>query len=111
MLWSINLLLVYLCAQIHSMWEEYLSGMYDYLGTEKCGVNYKDWSLNHNKTSSVGQFLSAHEGLTFSGKYLYPFTLKYIHTRYLFYCGCPVHEKELFYLYTYLQMFITLVTL
>lgn len=71
MLWSINLLLVYLCAQIHSMWEEYLSGMYDYLGTEKCGVNYKDWSLNHNKTSTVGQFLSAHEGLTFSGKYLF----------------------------------------
>lgn len=93
------------------MWEEYLSGVYDYLETEKCGVNYKDWSLNHNKTFTVGQFLSVHKALTFTGKYLYLFILKYIHTRYLFYCGYPVHEKDLFYLYAYLKMFITLETL
>lgn len=93
------------------MWEEYLSGVYDCLRTEKCGVNYKDRSLNHNKTFTVGQFLSAHEGPTFTGKYLYPFTLKYVHTRYPFFCGCPVREKDLFFLYAYLQMFISSVTL
>lgn len=55
MLCAIRLFLVYLWTQICSIWEEYLSGMYDYLGTEKCGMNYKDLIPNQSKVFTVGQ--------------------------------------------------------